>query len=50
MTLREAVVMLCNSAHWEDNSGRKSAEEQRALWLAVIEAGEIKRDEFGFWR
>lgn len=48
--LREAVVRLCNAAYWEDNSGRKTESEQRALWQAVLKAGLITRDEFGVWR
>lgn len=50
MTLREAVVELCNAAHWEDPSGRKTPAEQSALWLEVIRAGDIVRDEKGIWR
>lgn len=49
MTLYDAVVQLCNAAYWEDNSGRKTPEEQKALWLEVINAGAIKRNEKGIW-
>jgi hypothetical protein len=50
MTPREAAVLLCNAAYWEDTSGRKTMKEQAALWQNLIQAFQIERDEFGFWR
>jgi hypothetical protein len=46
---RKMVVMLCNAAYWEDNSGRKTTAEQAAMWRAVIKAFGIERNEFGVW-
>lgn len=50
MNLRDAVVQLFNAAYWQDNSGRKTAEEQKALWKEVEDAANLTRDEKGLWR